>query len=161
MNAMELAVQRKQNAIEHYKRAARDCDHPSGHQMFLVVLAEEMQHLEALEKMLKNADTDLSGLGDLENLATIMESLRARTVTGAACSLDDMEAFKFVMDMEREDYDFYKELAAMTSDEKEKALFEELADDEEKHFEVMSETHSFLTDTGNWFMWDDHSIVEG
>jgi rubrerythrin len=90
-----------------------------------------------------------------------MEKMRSHTGNAEVCSLDDMEAFKLAMEMEREDYEFYKELAELAAIDEEKALFEKLAREEEKQYEVLSETHSFLTDSGNWFMWDEHSIVEG
>ncbi len=162
MNALELAIQRKENAIVHYTNVVGNCGHPSGIKMFQVVLEDEENHLSSLNAMLKDVDMEQLGLGDVENLATILLNTQSHTGPDAAvCSLDDMEAFKVAMAMEKEDYEFYKELAAMSNIEEEKALFERLAYEEEKHYEVLSETHSFLTDSGNWFMWEDHSIVEG
>ncbi len=162
MNALELAIRRKENAIVHYKKAMENCGHPSGAKMFRVVLDEEERHLDALKKMGLDLEADLKRLGDVENLATIMDRMSTHEGPDAAvCSLDEMDAFKVAMDMEKDDYAFYKELAAMTLDKKEKALFEKLAQEEEQHYEVLVETHSFLTDTGNWFMWEDHSIAEG
>ena len=162
MNALELAIQRKENGIVHYRNVLENCGHPSGRKMFQVVLEDEEKHLSALKALLNDMDMEQMGLGDVENLATIIQNMQSHTGPDAAvCSLDDMEAFKVAMAMEREDYEFYKELAAMSNIEEEKALFERLAYEEEKHYEVLSETHSFLTDSGNWFMWEDHSIVEG
>lgn len=162
MNALELAIQRKENAIVHYQNALENCGHPSGRKMFQVVFVEEENHLNALKALLNDVDMEQLGLGDVENLATVIQNLQSHTGPDAAvCSLDEMEAFKVAMAMEHEDFAFYKELAAMSNIEEEKALFERLAYEEERHYEVLSETHSFLTDTGNWFMWEDHSIVEG
>jgi hypothetical protein len=33
--------------------------------------------------------------------------------------------------------------------------------EEQQHYDIFANTHSFLSDTGNWFMWEEHSIVEG
>ena len=162
MNALELAIRRKENAIVHYRKVMDDCGHPSGTKMFSVVMEEEERHLEALKGMALDMEADFEVLGDVENLATIMDKMRTHEGPDAAvCSLDEMEAFKVAMDMEKDDYEFYKELAAMTHNETERALFEKLAEEEKKHYDVLGETHSFLTDTGNWFMWEDHSIAEG
>jgi len=162
MNALELAIRRKENAIVHYKKVMDDCGHPSGTKMFRVVLDEEERHLDTLKGMAMDMEAGLKVLGDVENLATIMDKMRTHEgPDDPVCSLDEMEAFKVAMDMEKDDYEFYTELAAMTHDKTEKALFEKLAQEEKKHFDVLVETHSFLTDTGNWFMWEDHSIAEG
>jgi hypothetical protein len=33
--------------------------------------------------------------------------------------------------------------------------------EEQKHYDIFSNTYHFLFDTGNWFMWQELSIVEG
>lgn len=63
--------------------------------------------------------------------------------------------------MEEETVKFYQKAAAHASNSTEKAFFECLIKDEEEHFTIFQNTYSFISDTGNWFMWDEHSIVEG
>jgi rubrerythrin len=161
MKALELAMKMEEDAIRYYREAAANCPHPAGRRMFQVVMDEEEQHLENLRNISQNRDVELSAPGASVQLDAVLETLRDRGRLDAACSLDDMEAFRIAMDMEKEGYEFYKAQAARASSKEEKALFEWLAQEEERHFEVLSETHSFLSDTGNWFMWDEHSIVEG
>jgi len=104
---------------------------------------------------------DMKRLSPIENIKTSLQAVQDQMRTSTACSLDEMEVFKIAMDMEKECVDFYRKAAAEAKDEREKALFEKLALEEEEHFRVFSNTHSYLDDTGNWFMWEDHSIVEG
>jgi rubrerythrin len=65
------------------------------------------------------------------------------------------------MQMEKEGIDFYRKLLTEAKTEKEKTLFQKLIREEEQHFAIFENTYNFLMDTGNWFMWDEHSIVEG
>jgi rubrerythrin len=74
---------------------------------------------------------------------------------------DDLEAFKIGMQMEKEGLEFYRNLLAEATTEKEKNLYEKLIHEEEEHYNIFANTYDFLNDTGNWFMWEDHSIVEG
>jgi len=74
---------------------------------------------------------------------------------------DELEAFKIAMHMEKDGIEFYRKAMNEAASEKEKALFQRLIVEEEHHYDIFSETYSFLSDTGNWFMWDEHSIVEG
>lgn len=74
---------------------------------------------------------------------------------------DELQALEMAMKMEESAIQFYKNALAGTTDPSEKAFFECLIQDEEEHFSIFQNTHSFLSDTGNWFMWDEHSIVEG
>ena len=161
MNAVEMAIKMKKDAIKFYGDAAERCDHPAGKRMFLVILEDEKQHLESLNQMINDMNIDMSALSPIENIKTSLETLKDQMRESTACSLDEMEAFKMAMDMERECIDFYKKQAEESKDKTEKAFFEKLLREEEEHFRVFSNTHSYLDDTGNWFMWDDHSIVEG
>jgi len=74
---------------------------------------------------------------------------------------DELEAFKIAMQMEKEGIEFYKKLMSEAKAGKEKMLFEKLIREEEQHFAIFENTYNFLLDTGNWFMWDEHSIVDG
>ena len=65
------------------------------------------------------------------------------------------------MDMEEKGLAFYRKAEAEATEPKEKALFHRLAKEEEKHYEIFSNTYFFMSDTGSWFMWDEHSIVDG
>jgi rubrerythrin len=161
MNAVEMAIKMKEDAITYYRDAADKCGHPAGKKMFLVILEDEKHHLESLNQMVKDMEIDMTKLSPIENIKTSLKPLQDEMRTSAACSLDEMEVFKIAMDMEQECVEFYKKHAAEARDEKEKALFKKLAQEEEEHFRVFSNTHSYLDDTGNWFMWEDHSIVEG
>jgi rubrerythrin len=74
---------------------------------------------------------------------------------------DELDAFKIAMQMEKEGIEFYKNAEGEAKSEKEKALFARLVKEEEQHFDIFSNTYFFLSDTGSWFMWEEHSIVDG
>lgn len=161
MNTVEMAMKMKKDAIKFYGEAVEKCDHPAGKKMFLVILEDEKQHLENLKQMVTDMKIDLNKLNPIENIKTVLETVKDQMRVNTACSIDEMESFKIAMDMEKECIDFFKKQAKEGKTEGERALFERLALEEEEHYRVFSNTHSFLSDTGNWFMWDDHSIVEG
>ena len=74
---------------------------------------------------------------------------------------DELEAFKIAMQMEQEGVVFYKKVEAEADRPKEKALFERLIREEQQHYDIFSNTYNFMKDTGNWFMWEEQSIVDG
>jgi rubrerythrin len=161
MNSVETAIKMKTDTVKFYEEAAERCDHPAGKRMFLTILEDEKQHLESLKQAVNDMKINVKKLSPIENIKTSLETVKDQMRTQTACSLDDMEAFKIAMDMEKECVDFYKKEAEEAPSEEERNLFKRLAEEEEEHFRVFSNTHSYLSDTGNWFMWDDHSIVEG
>jgi len=78
-----------------------------------------------------------------------------------SASTDEMEAVKVALDFEEKGFGFYKKAQSEASDETEKKLFSVLADEEQEHYTILQNTHSFLKDTGDWFMWEEQGILEG
>jgi rubrerythrin len=78
-----------------------------------------------------------------------------------AASKDELDAFKIAMEMEKEGKAFYQKSLDAAKTDKEKALFKRLIEEEQQHYEIFSNTYSHLSDTGNWFMWEERGIVEG
>jgi rubrerythrin len=101
---------------------------------------------------------DVSPMGEVK---TVFESLKDSMMKKVAASKDELDAFKIAMEMEKEGRQFYqKSLEAATTD-KEKALFKRLIEEEREHYEMFENTYSHLSDTGNWFLWEERGVIEG
>lgn len=74
---------------------------------------------------------------------------------------NDLDALKIAMEKEKESVEFYQKMIHQTKEPKAKALFERLIPEEEEHFRIFNNTYSFLTDSGNWYMWEEYDIVDG
>lgn len=161
MNAVEIAMKMETDAIEFYREAAERTSHTVGKKMFLSVAEDEKRHLKMLGDILKGLDIKAADASPMKNLKSVFESHKDEMMKRAEATGDDLEAFKIAMEMEKEGLEFYQKTAGQTKDPKEKALFERLSKEEEEHYRAFSNTHFFLKDTGSWFMWEEHSIVEG
>ncbi|MEE9524539.1 MAG: ferritin family protein [Thermodesulfovibrionales bacterium] len=161
MSVVETAIRMETDAIKFYREAAEKCDHPFGKKMFLSFVEDEKRHLEMLNEMFKTADVDIKKGEPMEEIKTIFQTLKNDMMSRISASSDEKGAIKIAMEMEKEGYDYYVKTANETDNEKEKALFERLAYEEDKHFKILENTAAFLNDTGNWFMWEEYSIVEG
>ena len=161
MNAIEIAIKMEKDAINFYTEAAQKTQNPAGKKMFLSITEDEKRHLQMLTQIFKEIDIKITEVNPMKNIKTIFESLKDTMMQRAAATKDELEAFKIAMQMEKEGVEFYKKTASEARSEKEKALFERLVKEEEQHYAIFSNTFNFMTDTGNWFMWDEHSIVDG
>ena len=129
--------------------------------MFLSITEDEKRHLQMLSQIFKEMDVKLENVSPMKNIQTVFQSMKDAMMQKVAASKDELEAFKIAMHMEKEGVEFYKKAGAEAPAVKEKALFERLVKEEEQHYAIFANTYNFMTDTGNWFMWDEHSIVEG
>ncbi|NOX19943.1 MAG: ferritin family protein [Nitrospirae bacterium] len=158
--AVEKAIKMETDAMKFYREAAQKTSHPFGRKMFESLVRDEARHLRLLEEILKGLDIDphVQCLGDVR---TVFSDLKDQMLSRVTASSDELEAIRLALEMETQGYKYYQEAAQKAEDPKEKRLFEVLTKEEERHYQILNNTYSFLEDTGNWFMWEELSIVEG
>ncbi|MEW6714163.1 MAG: ferritin family protein [Nitrospirota bacterium] len=161
MNAIEIAIKMETDAISFYTEAARKTKYPAGKKMFETITVDEKRHLEMVTKLLKGLDVQIQDVHPMKNIRTVFEKMKDEMMQKVEATSDELEAFKIAMQMEKEGLDFYRTLMLEAKTEKERLLFEKLAGEEQQHYDIFSNTYNFLNDTGNWFMWDEYSIVDG
>lgn len=161
MDAIEIAIKMETDAIKFYTEAAEKTRNPVGKKMFMTVVEDEKRHLEALSQILKGLSITIKDVSPMKNIKTVFESIKDEMMQRVKATTDELEAFKIAMQMEKEGVEFYKKFASEAKTEKERLLFERLVKEEQEHHNIFSNTYFFLSDTGSWFMWEEHSIVDG
>jgi len=161
MNAIEIAIKMEKDAIKFYTEASEKTDNQVGKSMFLSIVEDEKRHLETLSQIFKGLDITCKDVSPMDNIKTVFESLKDGMIQRVKATKDELDAFKIAMQMEQEGIEFYKNAASAAKMEKEKALFERLVKEEQEHYNIFANTYFFLSDTGSWFMWEEHSIVDG
>ena len=161
MKAIETAIKMEKNAIAFYKEAVEKTDHPFGKRMFLSFVGDEKEHLCMLSDLAEKEDVEFKINKPLKTIRTIFEELKDEMIDQVRATTDEISAIKIAMDMEKEGFHYYEKVASESLDESERGLFEKLAHEEDQHFRILENTAEYLNDTGNWFMWEEYSIVEG
>ncbi len=161
MDALEMAMKMETDAISFYTGAARSTQYPAGKKMFLSVAEDEKRHLKMIGQIVKGLRITHRDVSPLQNVKTVFESMRAEMMQRVAATTDDLEAFKIAMQMEKEGMGHYQKTLSKAKKDKEKALLERLILEERQHYAIFANTYHFLSDTGNWFLWEERGIVEG
>ncbi len=161
MNAIEIARKMETDAIKFYTEAAQKTSYPAGKKMFKTIIVDEKRHLEIVTRLLKGLDVHVEDVHPMHNIKTVFEQMKDEMMNRVEATSDELEAFKIAMQMEKEGIEFYKKLISEAATDKERILFEKLIKEEQQHYDIFANTYNFLQDTGNWFMWDEHSIVDG
>ncbi len=161
MNALEIAMKMETDAIKFYSEAAAKTKYPVGKKMFLTIAEDEKRHLQMISDLIKGLDVTAKDVSPMKNVKSVFEAMQTEMLRKAAATKDELEAFTIAMKMEKEGKEFYEKTLAGAKKEKERALLERLIREEEQHYAIFANTHEFLSDTGNWFMWEERGIVEG
>jgi rubrerythrin len=161
MNALEVAKKMEVDAIRFYTEAAEKTRYPAGKKMFLTITEDEKRHLEMISQVIKGLNITAQDVSPLKRVKTVFESMKDDMMKKVEASHDELEAFKIAMQMEQEGEQFYKKALGEAKTEKEKALFTRLIEEERQHYQIFSNTYFFLKNTGSWFLWEEHAIVDG
>lgn len=161
VNAIEIAIRMEKDAIGFYAEAAEKTRNPVGKKMFLSIREDEKRHLQALSGIFKEVGIKMAETSPMKNVKTIFESMKSEMMQRVQATPDELESFKIAMQMEKEGIEFYKKAATDAKTDKERALFERLVREEQEHHDIFANTYFFLSDSGSWFMWEEHSIVDG
>ena len=137
-----------------YQKAAEKTMNPIGRRVFLSVMEDENRLLEDFKGIPKERNMGARGTAcPTKMIKGFLEKIKATT--------DDVEALKIAMEMEKESIELYEKLSKKVRTTKEKALFQDLLNEEQQRYAEFSDTCLFLSDSRSWFMWDEHSIMDG
>ena len=161
MNALEISKKMETDAIKFYTEAAEKTKYPAGKKMFLTITEDEKRHLELISQLIKGMNITIDDVSPMKRVKTVFESLKSEMLQKVAASKDEMDAFKIAMEMEKEGQKFYEKSLAEAKTDKEKALFKRLMEEEKQHYAIFSNTLNHLSDTGNWFLWEERGVIEG
>lgn len=161
MNAVDIALKMEKDAIEFYIAAAAKTRYPAGKKMFETVIDDEKRHLEFVDNLIRGLDIRMEDTHPMENIRTVFEEMKDQMMERVQATADELEVFKIAMEMEAQGIEFYRKLLSDAETEKEKMLFGRLIREEEQHYDIFANTYNFLLDTGNWFMWEEHGMVDG
>ncbi len=161
MNAIEIAIKMETDAIKFYKETSEKMVHPVGKKMFLSIAEDEKRHIEMLRQIFKDINITIKDVSPIKNVKTIFEEMKQEMMERVEATKNELEAFKIAMEMEKKGIEFYKKAASEAVKEKEKILFERLIFEEQQHYNIFANSYFFMSDTGSWYMWNEHSIVDG
>jgi len=161
MTSVEMTIKMEKDAVAFYKQCAEKTNSPVGKKMFLSIAEDEQHHIACAINVMKGLGFQPSRTTPKQDMKSIYEQNKEIMMQKVDATTDDVDALSIAMNMEKEGADFYKKAASDAATPAEKALFECLAKDEEEHFQIFQNTCSLLTDSSNWYMWQEHVIYEG
>jgi rubrerythrin len=160
IDPIAIAIQTEKDGIKFYEKAARNTSHPFGKQMFLSFIDDEKRHLEILEQISKEMNVPFdTGYSPRERIKTIFEKVSDQVSRHIVPTTGETEAITLALEIENEGYKFYKEQAETHTEHA--RVFERLAKEESEHIFILENLLNYLNDTGHWFMYEEHQMVDG
>jgi rubrerythrin len=149
--ALSLAIYNEQSAFDFYNDLSKIIQNASGKEKFKFLAADEKRHREILEDYYKKINHQ-SFPFDSTKVKRIKVEVRDNTSAS--------EALDIGIKAEKEAYTFYHNNAQSSSDPEAKKMFLMLAEQEDRHFNLLLAEKQALIDQFYWFSLDTPGIME-
>jgi len=162
---IRTAIEMEKNGIDFYHKAEEKTSYPLAKKMFLSFAEDEKRHLIVLRKILtdlKFSDFDqFFGEKPRQKIENIFEEARNEIKERIAANPDELEALEVGMDMELESVEFYQTALEKSEDNHQKAFLRRLVEEENEHLQLLKNTHSYLKNSGDWFLCEEKGLLDG
>ena len=167
LKAIDVALNNELLERDFYYMHAERTKNPVGKAMFKRIGDDELEHYEMLKQLhekwtkegkwpetvpLEVQDTKIKDV-----LKDVMKKVEKKTQTDS----DDLEAIRTAIDFEYKGVQFYKDLADMVSDPKEKQFFLLLSGIEKEHALSLQDAEEYFTDPESYFRKMEHHSLDG
>ncbi|MFH1336679.1 MAG: ferritin family protein [Candidatus Zixiibacteriota bacterium] len=149
--ALSLAIYNEQSAFDFYTDLSKIIKNASGKEKFKFLASDEKRHREILEDYYKKINHQPFPF-DPGKAKRITVDVRDNTSAS--------EALDIGIKAEKEAYAFYNNNAKSSSDPEAKKMFLMLADQEDRHFNLLLAERQALIDQFYWFSLDTPGIME-
>jgi rubrerythrin len=163
------ALEMEERGYEFYKVESAKAKNKIAKDMFLFLADNELFHIESIKNFYErikegkdNSKLDLSFEKQKRIKALDIFSKGIDELNDKISPDDtDKKACEFAMEFEKNGYDYYKNMLSEAEGGQAKRFLEFLLDEEKQHYEILEKTYNYLTDSANWFMYEEGSFPQG
>jgi rubrerythrin len=148
--ALQMGIQTEIDGHNFYQSFAQRTSDPNARRMFERLARDEVMHLE----LLRNSKAMLEESGEwaeykgveIEDLAGAPIFSRERIQQNLAGHTSDLSALRLAYLIEKDAVDFYRRAAEQTDDANGRRMFQDLAEMEKGHLNLLEGEYQFLLD---------------
>jgi rubrerythrin len=149
MDIFEFAMEKEQFAEQYYRKLAESAPHKGLVSIFTMLADEEHTHYEVILKMKEGVPAEVADTILLTNAKTIFAKIR-HTREKFKFGDTQIDTYKKAREIERDSRAFYRQKALETQDPRQKAIFNTLAEEENKHYFLLDNIIEFVSRPKTW-----------
>ncbi len=149
MDIFEFAMEKERLAEELYRKLADNAPHKGLISILTMLADEEHGHYEVVKKMKEGVPAEVADTILLTNAKTIFAKMR-QSREKFKFGDTQIDLYKKAQDIERESRAFYRQKANESEDPAHKAIFNTLAEEENKHYFLLENIIEFVSRPQTW-----------
>ena len=149
MDIFEFALEKERLSEEFYRKLSESAPHKGLVSIFTMLADEEHGHFEVVSKMKEGVSAEVPDTILLTNAKTIFAKMR-QSREKFKFGDSQIDLYKKAQDIEKDARSFYRQKAKESEDPRHKAIFNTLAEEENKHFFLLENIIEFVSRPQNW-----------
>jgi len=149
MDIFEFAMEKEKLSEEYYRMIAVKTDNKGVKTILNTLADEELKHYEVVLKMKSGVPAEVSETTVLTDAKTIFEKMKQGRQRFRA-SPGEGQFYRKAMDIEKDSRSFYLQKAGQVKDERQKEIFNCLAEEENKHYFLLENLMDFVSRPAAW-----------
>jgi len=168
LRILEAAIKMEQDGRNFYLKSSKSAKNTVAKRLFASLADEELKHIERIKEIYKGLkeDKDWVDFGKTisktakAKLRLVFRPLSCAEKKRLKADPSNLEALKISMKKERDSYDYYDRQLKDTGVRIAKVFYERLKKEEERHYELLEEAYSLLSDPASWFVTKEGRVME-
>ena len=149
MDIFDFALEKEQLSEQYYRKLAESAPAKGLISIFTMLADEEHGHYEVISKMKQGAPAEVAETILLTNAKTIFAKMR-QSREKFKFGNSQVALYKKAQDIERDSRAFYRQKANESQDPSHKAIFNTLAEEENKHYFLLENIIEFVSRPMTW-----------
>lgn len=149
MNIYDYAMKVEKDGEAYYRELASKSPNDGLKKVFNLLADAEVKHYNVFKSMRDKDGKEILSLDISTDSKTIFETLSAEK-NSVNFNLDEIKFYEDAIKREDDSYNFYLSKSEELSDENEKKVFLNIAQEEIKHKEILENILAFIQEPTNW-----------
>ena len=149
MNIFEFAIEKEQLSEQYYRQLAQQAPHKGLISILTMLADEEHGHVEVVSKMKEGVPVEVADTILLTNAKTIFAKMR-QSKEKFKFGDSQIDLYKKAQDIEKDSRSFYRLKARESENPGHKAIFNTLAEEENKHYFLLENIIEFVSRPQTW-----------
>lgn len=169
LKVLEAAIKMEKDGRDFYLKSSKSARNAVAKRLLASLADEELRHIDRINEIYEGLkeDKDWADFGKaISKAAKAKLGIVFRPLSGAGkkrlrADPSNLEALKISMRKEKDSYDYYDRQSKDAGARVAKVFYGVLMKEEERHYELLEQAYSLLSDPASWFVQQEGRTMEG
>lgn len=159
MNIFDFAMEMEMDGKAHYEKLAAGTPIKGLETIFRLLAADEQKHFDVIQEMKAGGSGTIADSRALDEAKNIFQGLMGdKALLGGLRK--DLDGYRHAMKIEADSVKLYEDMARKEEGKEVAQLLLKIADEENKHYNIMENLYDFVLAPQNYLAWGEFSNLK-